>query len=190
MSIKQELDKYTQEYLNAKANNELPLRIFFNQPTNKSNNLKMGKGRFGAGVYTSGQVVDRNIEDTPSKYQHSTAAELVLDAEDFQSRFEGNMVAADEAGYVGVKYEDDKDGKASYFLFPDTVPLKESGGSSIDNTAIFVHPITGKESKLIKEGSRWSVEGMNKTFRTKQKAIDELQSDIAFLNQTGDNQNG
>ena len=189
MGIQQELDNYRQAYLNAKAKNELPLRVFFNQPTNKSNNLKMGKGRFGSGVYTSGKVVDRNIESTPDKWQHSTSPELILESDDFQSKFNGDMYAADEAGYVGVKYDEDDKGKASYFLFPDTVPIKESGGTAIDNTAVYVHPITGKDYKLIKDGNRWSVEGMKQTFRTKQKAIDELQSDIAFLNPQGDNPN-
>ena len=188
MTMTTELNKYLQSYLNDRAKGRLPLRVFFNQPTNNSDNLKMGKGRYGRGVYTSGKIIDRNTEDTPDKWQHTTAPELVLDALKFQTDFNGDMTAADKAGYVGVRYDDDeKKGTASYFLFPDTVPLKTSGGAAVDNTAVYVNPNTGKESKLIKDGNRWSIDGLNKTFRTKDKAIKHLQKEDSLSDLTGEN---
>ena len=187
MAIKDDLDNYRQTYLNAKANNQLPSRIFLNQPTNKGDRLRLGKGRFGAGVYASGQNVNPNSESLPIKWQHAVSPDLILEADDFQNKFNGDSSAADTEGYVGVKFDEDDKGKASYFLFPDAVPLKEDGKDNESNISVFKHPITGVESKLIKDGVRWSVEGLSKTFRSKEKAEKYLQRDIDFLNPNGGN---
>ena len=85
--IKEMMEEMRQDYLNAKSRKELPPRIVFTQPNNNSDYLKSTKGKtFGNGFYAVGETVDRNIDDMPPKYQHSTSPELILSDSRFLSR--------------------------------------------------------------------------------------------------------
>ena len=190
MSFQDELDNYRQIYLNEKNKGRLPPLVFLNQPTNKGTQLRLGKGRFGDGVYASGQIVNRNKDNPPNKYQHAVAPELILDASDFQEKYNNDMSAADRDGYVGVRYDRKEDSdKASYYIFPNTVPVKEDGKTNASNISIHTHPITNKQTKMVRDGVRWSIDGVDKQFRSKEKVIKYLERDIDFLNQQGDNPN-
>ena len=163
------LDKYRQDYLNMRARNELPSRIAFAQPSNNGSYLKVGRGRYGRGAYAKGQIIDRNKENMPKIYQHSTSPELILPADKFTTEAE-----AKAAGYVGVNYEDDL-----FFLFEDTVPQKVFANTTREQTTFtHTHPVTGDSTDIKKSARRWNIDGVNINFRTKEKAIAFLEQDI------------
>ena len=180
-------EQYLQDYLNAKDRGELQPRIAFKQPKNNSDHLKMGKGVYGQGAYTLGRVVDRNKEDMPPDYQHSTSPELVLDYVQFEKDYQKDIATASEAGYVGVRFsESDDDGNSKYYLFPDMVPQPEKRQpDSTETDSVFIHPVTGAASNLSKRDNKWFIEGVEKEFRSKAKAVAYLKRDISFLENGG-----
>ena len=190
----QMLDEYRQSYLNAKANGELPNRVFFTQLNNEGEYLKYSKGnRFGDGFYAIGQMVDRNVQNTPTKYQHSTSPELILSQEDYLMKFSGDIETAMDAGYVGVKYENsvfsspmnNQDQQyGSYYLFPETVPQAQqvNTNKSEITTDVYTNPVNGEKTPMHKRNRRWHIDGVNKQFKSKDKAIKYLEDKYSFLN--------
>ena len=162
-------EKYLQDYLTAKHRGELPPKVFFNQSSNKGKQLTLVNGKLGMGAYARGTTVDRNTQDTPENYQHSTDPKLILGISDF----DGDIEKASNAGYVGVEYEQGK-----YFLFPDSVNGKEANRKE---SFTHRHPITDKVTTPYKVGKRWRIDGVNKDFRNKQAAINHLEKDLKIL---------
>ena len=81
------LDEYRQQYLNAKNKGQLRPRIFLSQANNSGEYLKKTKGRFGQGFYAVGSTIDRNLQNVPQSYQHSTDPELLLDPDTFATGY-------------------------------------------------------------------------------------------------------
>ena len=182
-TTKELTDLLRQEYLNEKARGNLPPRIAFTQMNNNSDSLRAVNGAsFGRGFYVLGQTIDRNVEDMPKKYQHSTSPELILGGEEFYQKYDGDVLKAQADGFVGIKYinkqngnilnpKDDKYG--NYFLFPDKVlqaPQKEQSDT-------FVHPITKEQYHMRKVGRKWVIDGVRGEFRSKDKARKFLSKD-------------
>ena len=151
------VNKYQQAYLNAKTRGELSPRIAFKQ-NNRSAFLKSGTGKFGKGAYTKGAIFDRNNENMPKDYQHSTSPELILPLAKFT-----NQEEAEAAGYVGVKTGDD-----DYFIFDGTyrVAIKEPKPEG-DHAGTYKDKFTGKEYTYRKDGRRWVIDGLKGKFRSK-----------------------
>ena len=169
-TIKEMVEQYQQDYLNAKHKNQLPPRLFFKQKDNNSDFLKESKGKFGKGFYTAGLMVDRNKDNPPNDSQHSTSPELILEAD----KYDGDMTAAVAAGYVGVRFNDE-----AYYLFPDTVPTLPRGEFG---KVTHKHPVSGTETPIEKRGRKWYIEGSDKGFKSREKAERYLESDLDFLN--------
>ena len=194
MAIEQEMKQYRQDYLNAKAQGQLPLRVYFTQPGNETSFLKYGKGnnKYGNGFYATGQTVDRNTQSMPPKFQHATSPELILHEEDFANRYDNNISLARRDNYVGVAFtkwfgpndkpptpEDMK--KSEYFLFPETVPQDFKVDTSNSEELVDTYEIQGKTYTLRKKDRRWRIDGINKQFRNKKSAIQHLDEPYKFL---------